>query len=140
MKIKANLPEIFKLLFIPSRYKVAYGGRGSAKSWSIAEALILLAISPSIIFTGETKIRVLCTREIQNSIKESVHKLLSDTIERLKISHLFDITNNSILCKNGSEFIFIGLLRNVDQIKSTEGINICWVSEAHNVSNESWDI
>lgn len=140
MKIKANLPEIFKFLFIPSRYKVAYGGRGSAKSWSIAEALILLAISPSIIFTGETKIRVLCTREIQNSIKESVHKLLSDTIERLKISHLFDITNNSILCKNGSEFIFMGLLRNVDQIKSTEGINICWVSEAHNVSNESWDI
>lgn len=140
MRIKANFPEAFRYLFTPSRYKAAYGGRGSAKSWSIAEALILLAVSPSILFPNTEKIRVLCTREIQNSIKESVHKLLSDTIERLKLSHIFVVTNSSIVCHNGSEFIFMGLLRNVDQIKSTEGINICWVSEAHNVSNESWDI
>lgn len=84
--------------------------------------------------------RILCTREIQNSIKESVHKLLSDTIDRLELRKFFKITNNSLVCANGSEFMFMGLLRNVDQIKSTEGIDYCWVSEAHNVSDESWEI
>lgn len=140
MRIKATFPEAFAFLFTPSRYKAAYGGRGSAKSWSIAEALILLAVYPRLLFPNVDKVRVLCTREIQNSIKESVHKLLSDTIERLGIGHIFVVTTSSIVCHNGSEFIFMGLLRNVDQIKSTEGINVCWVSEAHNVSDESWDI
>lgn len=140
MRIKASFPETFRKLFTPKRYKAPYGGRGSAKSWSIAEALILIALEPRLLFPKASKIRILCTREIQNSIKESVHKLLSDTIERLKLGHIFIITNSSIICHNGSEFIFMGLLRNVDQIKSTEGINICWVSEAHNVSDESWDL
>ncbi len=140
MRVKASFPEPFRKLFTPKRYKAPYGGRGSAKSWSIAEALILIALEPRLLFPKASKIRILCTREIQNSIKESVHKLLSDTIERLKLGHIFIITNSSIICHNGSEFIFMGLLRNVDQIKSTEGINICWVSEAHNVSDESWDL
>ena len=132
-RIKVNIPIAFKPLFTKARYKVFYGGRGSGKSWSLAEFLIVMAYS-------KPKTRVLCTREIQNSIKESVHKLLADTIERLDLSPYFNITNNSITCLNGSEFIFMGLLRNVDQIKSTEGIDYCWVSEAHNVSDESWEI
>ena len=75
-----------------------------------------------------------------NSIKESVHKTLSDQIDLLGVSEYFTVTNQGILCVNGSEFLFMGMLRNVDQIKSTENINIAWVSEAHNVSKESWDI
>lgn len=75
-----------------------------------------------------------------NSIKESVHKLIGDTIDRMGLSKAFNITHNSIICLNGSEFIFMGLLRNVDQIKSTEGIDYCWVAEAHNVPDESWEI
>lgn len=140
LRVKASFPEAFRFLFTPKRYKAPHGGRGSAKSWSIAEALILLALEPKLLFPKATKIRILCTREIQNSIKESVHKLLSDTIERLGLGKIFVVTASSIVCHNGSEFIFMGLLRNVDQIKSTEGINICWVSEAHNVSDESWEL
>lgn len=132
MQIKAEIPECFDFLFSPSRYKVAYGGRGAAKSWSYADALL--------IHTVQKPTRVLCAREIQNSIKESVHKLLSDRIESLGLSDCFDVTDASIRCQNGSEFIFKGLLRNVMEIKSLEGVDICWVEEAHNVSKESWDI
>lgn len=131
-RIKVNIPIAFKRIFDKARYKIFYGGRGSGKSWSIAEFLIVQAYT-------YPKTRILCTREIQNSIKESVHKLLADTVDRLGLSGYFHITNNSLLCSNGSEFIFMGLLRNVDQIKSTEGIDYCWVSEAHNVSDESWE-
>ena len=114
------------------RYKVAYGGRGSGKSWNIVRMLVLKAAS--------NKTRILCCREIQNSIKESAHKLISNQIDELGLSSIFSITENSIKCANGSEFIFAGLYRNVDKIKSMEGINICWIEEAQNVSRESWDL
>ena len=132
MKIKAKFPVAFKFLFEAARYLIAYGGRGSGKSWAIALFLVIMAV--------QGKCRILCTREIQRSIKDSVHKLLVDTIERLNLKDQFNITEHAITCNNGSEFIFMGLMRNVDQIKSTEGIDYCWVSEAHNVSNESWEI
>lgn len=132
-KIKVNLPQAFEKMFEKWRYKVFYGGRGSSKSWSIATYLVLMVYQ-------NPNTRVLCTREIQNSIKESVHKLIADSIDRMGLSKFFHVTNSSITCVNGSEFFFMGLLRNVDQIKSTEGVNYCWVSEAHNVSSESWDI
>jgi len=132
MQVTAEIPECLDFLFSPSRYKVAYGGRGGAKSWAFADALLLSTI--------QKPTRVLCAREIQNSIKESVHKLLSDRIEALDLSGCFTITDASIRCSNGSEFIFKGLLRNVMEIKSLEGVDICWVEEAHNVSKESWDV
>lgn len=128
-----ELPE--KLLFFISkdaRYKVAYGGRGSGKSWTAARCLILLAL--------KDKIRVLCTRQLQTSIKDSVHKLLSDSISEMGLSEQFDITKDAIRAVNGSEFIFKGLQNNTNEIKSIEGINYCWVEEAQSVSNDSWDI
>jgi hypothetical protein len=128
--VQIEIPEKLSFLFENHRYKVARGGRGSSKSWSYARALIAKAISQ--------KTRILCCREIQNSIKESVHRLLCDQIETLGVNQLFNITDKSIKCKNGSEFIFEGLLRNADRIKSYEGIDICWVEEAHHVSEESW--
>jgi phage terminase large subunit len=132
LKIKAKIPEIFEFLFQPARYKVCYGGRGSGKSWAVADYLIIKAV--------QSKRRILCTREIQGSIKESVHKLLSDRIQTLGLSNFFNITESGIKGSNGSEFFFMGLLRNVDQIKSTEGITECWVEEGQNVSFRSWEL
>lgn len=128
-----EMPE--KLMFLfdrQSRYKVAYGGRGSSKSWSFGRALIILAVSK--------KVRILCARQVQASIKDSVYKLLCDTIDALGLTSLFHITRDSIRCCNGSEFFFKGIQNNVNEIKSMEGIDYCWVEEAQNVSQESWDI
>lgn len=86
-------------------------------------------------------IRVLCAREFQNSIEESVHKLLSVQVELLGLSGLFDIKQRSIVCTaTGSEFIFEGIRLNVQKIKSMEGIDICWVEEAQTVSEHSWSV
>ena len=129
-----ELPE--KLVFFLSkkaRYKVAYGGRGSAKSWTVARCLVLLAL--------QSKVRILCTRQLQTSIKDSVHKLLSDSIQALGLNQFFDITRDAIRCKNNdSEFIFKGIQNNINEIKSIEGIDYCWVEEAQSVSAESWEI
>lgn len=129
-----ELPE--KLLFFlteKKRYKVAYGGRGSGKSWTAARCLIL--------FSLKTKIRVLCTRQLQTSIKDSVHKLLSDSIQSMGLDAFFDITRDTIRCtQTGSEFIFKGIQNNINEIKSIEGIDYCWVEEAQSVSEESWSI
>lgn len=128
-----EIPE--KLLFLlteKKRYKIAYGGRGSSKSWSFARCLVILAV--------QKKIRILCTRQLQTSIANSVHKLLSDSIDSLGLSHLFEITRDAIRCYNGSEFFFKGIQNNINEIKSIEGIDYCWVEEAQSVSNDSWDV
>src|SRR5437870_4420667 len=94
-----QLPRKMQFLFRPKRYKIAHGGRGAAKSWSFARALIMLAASK--------KMRILCVRETQTSIAESVHQLLSDQIEELGLSPIFDIQQKQIRCtKNGSIFKF----------------------------------
>jgi len=111
------------------RYIIFYGGRGSAKSWSVAAFLILKAVSG--------KFRILCVREVQNSIKDSVHKLLCDTIERLGFEHLFVIQKDSIKSNTGSEIIFKGLWNNEKDIKSTEGIDYCWGEESEALSKKS---
>jgi phage terminase large subunit len=129
---RLELPAVFRPLFTPARYKVFYGGRGSAKSWTFAGALVHIA--------SRTKVRVLCAREIQGSIADSVHRLLQDEIFRLGYTDLFDVTANSIRSHTGSDFLFKGLRHNVNEIKSTEGINICWVEEGQRVSSDSWEI
>lgn len=122
----------FKPLFQPKRYKTFHGGRGGAKSWAAARALVLMAASK--------KLRILCTREVQNSIKDSVHKLLKDQIEMLGLNPWFRITNESITSASGSEFLFKGLRFDPLGIKSTEGVDICWVEEAQSVSSDSWAV
>jgi phage terminase large subunit len=130
--MKVQIPTAFRFLFKPKRYKVAYGGRGSGKSWAFAAALILLAASGTY--------RILCTREIQRSIEDSVYRLLIDTAERLGVDHQFDIGKAVIRHRvTGSEFLFTGLHRNRSKVKGYEGIDICWVEEAESVSKESWD-
>lgn len=122
----------FLELWRPRRYKVYYGGRGSGKSWAIAEALIVMA--------DMCKLRILCCREIQKSIKDSSYQLLKDTAIRLGIANRFVFLETEIRHKKtGSKFIFTGLLRNEQTIKSKEGIDICWCEEAQTISETSWE-
>ena len=127
-----NLPIGFEGLFKPARYKVYFGGRGGGKSHSIALALIAKAHAE--------KIRVLCCREFMNSIADSVHRLLCDKISDLGLDKWFNVTRSSITSSTGSEFIFKGLQRSIQEIKSTEKIDLCWCEEGQTVSEESWEI
>jgi phage terminase large subunit len=127
-----ELPAKLEPLFQPKRYKVVYGGRGSAKSHSIARILLTKG--------AESKRRILCAREFQNSIADSVHKLLSDIISEMHLDSFYKVQNNTITGANGTEFIFFGLRHNIQSIKSLEGITDAWVEEAQVVSKNSWDI
>jgi phage terminase large subunit len=126
------IPEAFKFLLEPRRYKVMYGGRGGAKSHSVARILLLMGSSRPI--------RVVCAREIQKSIKDSVHTLLSDIIRQHGLEDFYEIQESIIRGKNGTEFKFRGLKHNTAELKSLEGTDILWVEEAENVSDSSWEI
>ena len=129
----AQFPNKLDFLFEPHRYKVAYGGRGSGKSWSYARALLIKAANEAI--------RVLCAREIQKSIKQSVHTLLNDQIQALGLGAFYEVLEAEIRGLNGSTFSFTGLATNtVESIKSFEGCDVVWVEEAQTVSKKSWDI
>lgn len=131
--LSIQIPEKLGFLFRPYRYKVAHGGRGSGKSWGFARALLILA--------AQTKLRVLCTREVQKSIKDSVHKLLSDQIEAMGLGSVYTVEQARIYNALGSEFIFAGLSdQTAESIKSYEGVDIVWVEEARNVSDRSWQV
>ena len=127
----AQFPVKMASLFDKARYKIYYGGRGAGKSHSVAKALLIMG--------ARSPIRVLCAREYQTSIKDSVHKLLCDQIELMNMHSIYEITQNSIRGRNGSEFAFVGLKNNVANVKSYEGIDICWVEEAQTVSRMSWN-
>jgi phage terminase large subunit len=129
---KAEFPIKLQCLFEKSRYKVLYGGRGGAKSWGVARALLIKA--------AKDPLRILCAREFQASIRDSVHKLLCDQIEALGLLGFYEITQNTIRGKNGSEFNFVGLKNNVANVKSYEGVDICWVEEAQTTSRFSWNV
>jgi phage terminase large subunit len=129
---KAEFPVKLEGLFRKSRYKVAYGGRGGAKSWGIARALLILG--------AKSPLRILCAREFMTSMRDSVHKLLCDQIESLGLLGFYEITQASIRGKNGTEFSFIGLKNNIANVKSYEGVSICWVEEAQTVSRLSWNV
>lgn len=128
---KARFPPKLKFLFDPIRYKVLYGGRGGAKSWGVARALLLKGM--------RRKLLILCTREFQNSIEDSVHKILSEQIENMGLGAFYKVQNNTIVGANGTEFIFKGLKMNISSIKSFEGVDVVWVEEAQTVSKTSWD-
>lgn len=130
--IQCPEPLLFFFADDYKRYRIAYGGRSSGKSWTAAQGLIVRAL--------RSKIRILCCREIQNSIKQSVKKTIENSIERLGLSKYFTFKQDSIVCYNGSEFIFQGLRANVEQIKSLEAISIAYVEEAETVTKESWDV
>lgn len=128
-----RFPEKCAPLFKPARFKALWGGRDGGKSWSIARALLLEGASEPLA-NG-------CFREVQKSIKDSVHQLLSNQIEELGLSEFYEILRDEIRGKNGTSFRFAGLSAQTrDSIKSFEGLNRAWVEEAQTVSKRSWDI
>lgn len=135
MSSETNLefPDWADFLFRPSRYKVAHGGRGSSKSWSFARALLALG--------ADRPLRILCAREVQKSIRDSVKRLLDDQIQAMGLGQFYDSVETEIRGRNGTLFAFSGLAQHtVESVKSLEGFDICWVEEAQTVSKKSWDI
>ena len=128
--LQVEIAAAFRELFKPYRYKIAYGGRGGAKSWGFGRILAILG--------AREPLRILCAREYQTSIKDSVIALLKDQIRRLGLKDRYRFGTTYIEGKNGTEFIFKGLRINPDEIKSMEGVDICWVEEAQRVSEDSW--
>ncbi len=128
--LKRRVPTAFKELYEPHRIKCYWGGRGAGKSVQMASALLLKGT--------ETPKRILCAREIQRSIKDSVHSLLASRIEALGLERFYEVTQNEIRGVNGTTFIFTGLLANIQSIKSIDNIDLCWVEEASSVSENSW--
>ena len=117
----------------PARNRVLHGGRASTKSWDAAGFATFLA--------GRYKLRILCVRQFQNKIEESVYTLLKTQIERFGLRSKFRVLDNKIHHrKTKTEFLFYGLWRSIDEIKSLEGIDILWIEEAHNLTAEQWEI
>ena len=130
---EAQFPKKLSFLFQPKRYKVAYGGRGSGKSWGFARALLIQG--------AETQLRILCAREVQKSIKQSVHTLLVDQIQSLGLGSFYRVTETEITGLNGTSFSFAGLASHtVESVKSFEGCTRVWVEEGQTVTKRSWDI
>lgn len=134
--LEIQFPEKTAFLFEPHPYKCIYGGRGKSASWSFARALLILG--------RRRKLFIVCAREIQNSIQESVHKLISDQISELTYgvaqeNYFYDVLKSEIVGKNGTKFVFVGIRNNVNSIKSMEAIDIFAVFEADGVSHNSWE-
>ena len=130
---KIEIPEAFEFLFEPSRLKVMYGGRGGAKSESVARYLLAVGTQESMT--------ILCTREFQKSLKDSVYQLLKEIIEGDEmLADFYRVLTTEIRGKNGTIFIFAGLRHNISNIKSIPNIKKCWVEEAETVSAHSWRV
>jgi phage terminase large subunit len=129
-----RIPEkLVPLLESKARFNVIYGGRASSKSHTIARLLIIKAL--------KEKCLILCTRHIQKSIAASSYSLLVKIINEYELNQYFNIVDNEIRCtRTGSKFIFQGLWQNLDNIKSLEGVNYCWVEEAKAVSHDAWRV
>lgn len=116
-----------------ARTRVLYGGRAASKSWDAAGVAVIIAC--------RSKARILCTRQFQNRIDDSVYTLIKDRITEFGLNDRFRILGDRIINRiTGSEFLFYGLNRNIDEIKSMEGIDLCWIEEAHNLTEQQWEI
>ena len=162
--LRFEIPALYNFLLEPAPYKITYGGRYGLKDWSYARCLLLLVsqftenlsdlqvdayvkdiekvfgINGALIrYSVLNPHRVLCVREIQQSIKDSVHALLKDQIDMLGLTDRYDVKDDRIERKDhGGLFWFTGLYRNSHTVKSKEGITIGWVVEAEQVSDDSW--
>lgn len=126
-------PALREFWLKPARNRVLYGGRASSKSWDAAGFATFLA--------SNYRLRILCVRQFQNKIEESVYTLLKMQIERFGLNPQFRILDNKIIGrKTRSEFLFYGLWRSIDEIKSLESIDILWIEEAHNLTEAQWKI
>jgi len=131
VKVTLDIPE--KALPVyedPRRVNTLYGGRGSTKSWTVARVLSLNGyLSPR---------KVLCGRETQKSLDDSVFALLREQQGDMGLGSFYKPHKGGIIGANGTEFIFKGLrTEDISKIKSLEGVDDCWLEEAHTLSHKS---
>jgi phage terminase large subunit len=132
--LQIDVARAFRPLLDASRYKAAYGGRGSGKSQFFAGEVIGLSVR-------RPGLRVLCCREVQKSLKESAKRLLEQKIEEFGVGHLFEVNVDGIKAPGGGLIVFAGLQdHTAESIKSYEGFDVAWVEEAQTVSSRSWNL
>ena len=133
-KLKPSMnPYLADFWVADARNYVLHGGRASSKSWDCAAFCVFLAVN--------YKVRFLCTRQFQNKLSESVYTLIKGQAERFGLAHLFNFTKAGIeVPHTGSEFLFYGLARNIDEIKSLEDVDVLWIEEGQNLTPEQWEI
>ena len=125
--------RVFQPLLQPARYLGAKGGRGSAKSWFFAGLIVEMAYC--------SKVDVVCIREVQDTLDQSVKKLIEQTIQRYNLGQHFDVQRDRILSSRGGRIIFRGMQDfNAENIKSLEGFDIAWIEEAQTISQRSLDL
>ena len=129
-KPKIQLPAAFSDLYTPARGHVYYGGRDSAKSESVGRFLLMKGV--------ENSEHIVCGREFQSSIKESVHSMLATLIEKENMSSHYIVKETEIVGENGTVFSFVGIRRNINNIKSMHNIKRFWVEEAQSSSSIHW--
>lgn len=128
--LRPALAKIWQLKNSTKRYKVAYGGRGSGKSYGVAQILVYRAVREPC--------RILCTRAIQNTLKDSALSILKRVVKDSDLEGAFKEAKEGLTCVNGTEFIFRGL-QHPERIKSLDDIKYCWVEEANTLSKPMWD-
>lgn len=139
MEVDVVYPPVFGPLTQASRYKGAYGGRGSGKSHFFAELMLGRALQ---VFQQQGRgFRGLCCREIQKSLKESAKRLIESKIERYGLGHMFDAQATEIKTPGGGTITFAGLQDHTSEsIKSYEGYDVAWIEEAQTVSARSLNL
>ena len=133
-RVTIKIAEKFRpLLTEHYRYKLYYGGRAGGKSYAFADCLLLLA--------RQKKLFIACVREVQNSIKDSVYKLLKDRADYYKFDDFIFYEDRIENIVTGSKFVFKGLKdQNKQNIKSLEGVDICWCEESQAITKESFEV
>jgi phage terminase large subunit len=127
-----TIPKIRKLIESDKRYRVAYGGRGSGKSYGVASYLVVKGLTEST--------RILCAKETQNTLADSALALMKRVIHDHGLDDCFQTTKTGLFCtQTGTEYIFRGL-QHPERIQSLEGVKYCWVEEATKVSQSAWNI
>ena len=133
-RVTIKIAEKFRpLLTEHYRYKLYYGGRAGGKSYAFADCLLLLA--------RQKKLFIACVREVQNSIKDSVYKLLKDRADYYKFDDFIFYEDRIENIVTGSKFVFKGLKdQNKQNIKSLEGVDICWCEESQAITKDSFEV
>lgn len=131
---KAEFPDYYQPYFQPKRFKGLYGGRGSGKSHCFAGHGIIRA-------ANEPNFRMVCVREVQRSIADSVKQLHEDKIEAYGLSGFFKITETEIVGRNGSRIVYRGMQNHTAaSVKSLEGFDVAWIEEAQTLGQKSLDL
>lgn len=157
LNINVSFPPKMDVLFkthcengLQARYKVFYGGRSSGRTWGVCRGALIAGagLGPAgsmqnVQGKSHPGLRVLAVREIQDSLRQSIKKTLSDQVVLMNIAEYYEVLDESIRGRKGSiaagtEFNFEGLRRNTSKVKSYEGIDLLLAEEAAPISEQSW--